>query len=199
MSNFWELSDGSQLENQTEFDSGGGDFELIPANTVGIAAIEEAKWDGKDGDFWVSIRWRIARPEQFANRVIFQKLKVYGTAMDKDRTATIDKAKRMLAAIDANAGGCLRKVGAEPSDDDLMRCLAGKLMAIKIMVWKMPGNDGQERSGNWVSAVSPAGGAKSTVTPPPAAHAAPSPKAAPKPTRAPHAPASSTFDDELSF
>ena len=33
-----------------------------------------------------------------------------GTSKDKDPKATADKAKRMLAAIDANAGGKLMQV-----------------------------------------------------------------------------------------
>ena len=41
---FWQLSDGTQAENTTTFESGGGNFDLIPDNTQCIAAIEEAKW-----------------------------------------------------------------------------------------------------------------------------------------------------------
>ena len=161
MSNFWDLNDGtSAVNNDGNFDAGGGDFEPIPSDTGAIAAIEEAKWDGAEGDDWISIRWRIAKPDAYANRVVFQKIKVLGTSRDKDRKATGDKAKRMLAAIDANAGGCLRKIDTMPGDDDLMRCLSGKMMAIKIMIWRMT-IDGQEKSGNWISAVAPAkGGAK---------------------------------------
>lgn len=173
MSNFWDLNDGTSAVNTDgNFDAGGGDFEPIPNDTGAIAAIEEAKWDGKDGDDWISIRWRIARPEAYANRVVFQKVKVFGTSRDKDRNATADKAKRMLAAIDANAGGCLRKLEAMPGDEDLMRCLSGKMMAIKIMIWKMK-TDGEERVGNWVSAVAPVKGQKQ--------HSQPTPKPAPKP------------------
>ena len=183
MSNFWDLNDGTSAVNTDgNFDAGGGDFEPIPNDTGAIAAIEEAKWDGAEGDDWISIRWRIARPEAYANRVVFQKVKVFGTFRDKDRKATGDKAKRMLAAIDANAGGCLRKVDGQPSDEDLMRCLSGKMMAIKIMVWKMV-IDGQEKSGNWVSAVAPAkGGAKPAAV-------------APKPA----APPVDSFDDSIPF
>ena len=50
------------------------------------------------------------KPDEFAKRVIFQKVKVFGTSRDKDPQATADKAKRMLAAVDQNAGGKLTKV-----------------------------------------------------------------------------------------
>jgi hypothetical protein len=36
-----------------------------------------------------------------------------------------------------------------------MSCLVGKVMAIKVMVWKMK-RDGEEKSGNWIGAVAPA-------------------------------------------
>jgi hypothetical protein len=165
MNKFWNLNDGTTVVPTTEFDTGGGDFEPIPNNTDAIAAIEEAKWDGKNGDDWVSLKWRLLRPDTYTNRVVFQKLKVFGTMNDKDPKATADKAKRMLAAIDANAGGCLMKLDGAPSDEDLMRCLAGKLMAIKVMIWKMT-IDGEKKTGNWVSAVSPAKQTAPTQTAP---------------------------------
>ena len=41
---FWQLSDGTQAENTTTFESGGGEIQPIPNNTALIGAIEEAKW-----------------------------------------------------------------------------------------------------------------------------------------------------------
>jgi hypothetical protein len=152
---FWNLNDGTKVETTTEFEISGGDLEPIPNNTGCVAAIEEAKWDAYEDDEYISLKWRVMQPDQFAKRVIYQKLKVNGTSRDKDPKATADKAKRMLAAIDANAGGKLMKVQGEPEDVDLMSALVGKLMAIRVMVWKMK-IEGEEKSGNWVSAVSPA-------------------------------------------
>ena len=57
---------------------------------------------------------------------------MFGTSKDKDPKATADKAKRMLAAIDANAGGKLNASARKPEDQDLMMALAGKIMAIKL-------------------------------------------------------------------
>ena len=105
---FWQLTDGSTVDaNNTTFDGGGGSFELIPDNTQCIAAIEEAKWSEYQGDNYINLKWKVMRPQQFANRIFFQKLKVFGTSQCKDPRATADKAKRMLAAIDANCGGKL--------------------------------------------------------------------------------------------
>lgn len=160
MSNFWDLNDGSKVETTTEFDSGGGAMMPIPNDTGCIAAIEEAKWDEFNDDRFISLKWRIMKPSEFDKRVVYQKVKVYGLAKDKDPRAVADKAKRMLAAIDTNAGGKLMKVKGEPTDTDLMSALVGKVMAIKVMVWESTGDDGVERSGNWVSAVAPAKGAK---------------------------------------
>jgi len=164
---FWNLNDGSTVSNTGNFEMEGGDLAPIPANTGCIAAIEEAKWDEYEEDRYISLKWRIMKPDEYGKRVIFQKVKVYGTSRDKDPQATADKAKRMLAAIDANAGGKLIKIQGEPTDADLMGALVGKPMAIKVQVWKMEIN-GEERSGNWISAVAPAKGAAAKLKPAPA-------------------------------
>jgi hypothetical protein len=140
---FWELDDNEEVTG--EFNAGGGNFEPIPDNTDVLAAPDEVKWDSYEGDQYISIRWTILKPEDYANRKIFQKVRV----MDADK-AKADKAKRMLAAIDANAGGQLRASGVAPDDEMLVKALLNKQMIIKLMTWEIKGN-----SGNWVSAVSP--------------------------------------------
>src|SRR5699024_2762059 len=144
----------------TSFESGGGDFEPIPANTGCIAAIHQASWAEYHGDRYINIRWQVLQPEQYKNRVIFQKVRV----LDDD-AAKADRAKRMLAAIDANAGGKLVQLDRAPEDSDLALALTGKIMAIKLQVWELTGDDGQERSGNWVSAVAPSKGGQQQPTP----------------------------------
>lgn len=164
---FWNLNDGSKAESRTDYEMEGGNLEPIPANTGCIAAIEESKWTEYEGDRYIKNKWRVMRPEQYANRVIFQKVKVYGTSRDKDPQATADKAKRMLAAIDANCGGKLAKLDAEPSDMDLMSALVGKPLAIKVMVWKMTSEQtGEPMAGNWIAAVAPAKGKPVEQAPP---------------------------------
>lgn len=154
---FWQMSDGGNAtqDAQGSFDGGGGDIKPIPANTGCIAVVEEIKWDEFEGDRFISAKWRVSQPQQYANRVIFHKLKVYGTGRDRNPSATADKAKRMLAAMDTNAGGRLSRLQSEPTDQDLMSALAGRMMAIKVQVWKMK-IEGDDREGNWVSAVAPA-------------------------------------------
>jgi len=158
---FWNLNDGSSVEKTGAFEMGGGDIEPIPGNTGCIGAIEEAKWDEYQGDRFISLKWRVMKPDDYAKRVIFQKVRVFSPAPEK-----ADKAKRMLAAVDANAGGKLTKVQGEPSDMDLMSALVGKVMAIKVQVWELDKDDNgqvipkdERKRGNWVSAVSPAKGA----------------------------------------
>lgn len=148
---FWQLQDGTEAQTSTSFESSGGEIQPIPNNTQLIAVIEEAKWNEYQGDSTISLKWRVMRPADYANRVIFHKLKVFGTSRDKDKAATADKAKMMLRAIDANCGGKLSKLNVAPEDADLMTALVAKPMAIKVQVWDMDG-----KKGNWISAVAPA-------------------------------------------
>lgn len=143
---FWKTSDGKEVERNTEFDSGGG-FEVIPEGTKLLALIDEAGWkSGFDGEpDLIQIRWTVLAPEGFKNRKVFQKIKVN----DPDPSKA-DKAKRMLAAIDANAGGKLAQINHEPEDNELMGALMNKSMIIRLGVWEF-----NDKKGNWVSAVSP--------------------------------------------
>ena len=136
-----------------KFEMGGG--EPIPDNTDALAAIDEIKWSEYEGQRYISARWAIMLPDEYKNRKVFQKIRV----LEPD-TNKADKARRMLAAIDANAGGGLLVSNEEPTDMSLMQNLANKAMVIKIMVWEMNGNNG-----NWVAAVSPK--KNGTVAPPP--------------------------------
>src|SRR5690554_3717075 len=183
----WDLNDGSKAEGDSTYEMEGGNLEPIPANTGCIAAIEEAKWDSFEQDEYISLKWRVIKPDDYSNRVIFQRVKVYGTSRDKDPQATADKAKRMLAAIDANAGGKLMKLKGVPEDMDLMSALVGKMMAIKVQVWKLTKEDGEKMEGNWISAVAPAKGK--------AAEAAK--KATPKPNPKPEPVAVEEEDDDF--
>ena len=141
---FWQKQDGSAVETSTTFESGGGEITPIPNNTALIGAIEEAKWSEYQGESYINLKWRVMRPAEYANRVLFQKLKVFDAKKG-------DKAKQMLAAIDANAGGKLSKLHDTPEDMDLMTALVGKAMAIKVQIWDIDG-----KTGNWISAVAPA-------------------------------------------
>jgi len=157
---FWDLSDGEDVSSSTngEFDAGGGNMEVIPDNTSVKAIIDEAKWaKTQDEDEYISLRWTILAPEEFKNRKVFQKIWVADDKPGaKDAEKTRDKAKRMLAAIDLNAGGKLLAGGKRPTDETLTGGLTNKPMVIKIMVWEMEDRaTGKMNQGNWVGAVSP--------------------------------------------
>lgn len=139
--NFFNLSDGtSAATGKTEFELGGG--EPIPDNTKLLAIIDEAKWTDFEGNFYISLRWTVLQPAEYKNRKVFQKLHV-------EDPKKADKAKRMLAAVDANCGGKLAAAGVQPGDQALTAALTNKPMVICVKVWEMNDN-----KGNWVCAVS---------------------------------------------
>lgn len=169
---FFTLSDGTSAANgKTDFELGG---EPIPDNTKLLAIIDEAKWADFEGNWHVSLRWTVLQPAEYKNRKVFQKLHV-------NDQAKADKAKRMLAAIDANCGGKLAAANAEPTDQALTAALTNKPMVICVKVWDMNGN-----KGNWVCAVSARKQGDA-----PAAPVAPAPAPAPATAQ--------TFDDDVPF
>lgn len=160
---FWTLSDDTQkVDNSGTFSSGGGDIEPIPNNTQVKAAIDEAKWDSYEDDEYISLRWTVLAPAEFKNRKIFQKVRVKDSDSKK-----ADKAKRMLGAIAANAGGGLLKIAREPSDSDLQKHLLMKPMALTLMVWEIEQQDGTSKRGNWVQQVAPANAPAQPANPAP--------------------------------
>ena len=165
---FFRLSDGSDaLATGNTFEMGGGDMEPIPKNTDVLAVCDEAKWGQAEdtGENFINLRWSVLAPAEYVNRKVFQKVRV-----ESGDSKKADKARRMLAAIDANAGGKLAKANEEPSNDSMGAALLNKPMVLKLGLWEM-----DDKKGNWVMAVSPrkAGGAPLTaaakaqlVTPP---------------------------------
>lgn len=153
MSNFWATSDGSSAQKtEGKFEMGGGDIPPIPDGTSVLAIAEEAKNDEYQDNQYIKVKWRISKPAEYANRVIYQKVQVY----EKD-AAKADKAKRMLAAIASNAGGGLftsmeQRQETMPSDMSLAQ-LCNRPMVLKMGVWEL---DDKSKSGNWVQAVAPA-------------------------------------------
>lgn len=140
---FWNTSEGKKAESQKNFESQ-IDLEPIPAKEVLRAMITEAKWDSpKNSDeTYINIRWDVLEGP-YKKRVVFQKIRPYDSDVNK-----ADKAKRMLAAIDANAGGKLATKDTQPTSMDLAMALCNKPMFIRVMIWDMDG-----KKGNWVSAV----------------------------------------------
>jgi hypothetical protein len=167
MSDFWGLSSGEQVKATNEFESAGGSMQPIPDGTQVLAAIDEAKWDNKDDNEYISLRWSVLKPDAYKNRKVFQKLWVMGNnPSHKDPKKQGDTAKKMLAAIDTNCGGNLM-TGGKPSDTDLQANLLSKPMVVKLAVWEMTGSTGETMSGNWVQMVAPKEKGVSEVQPKP--------------------------------
>lgn len=158
---FWDLSDGeSAVTNETTYESPDNNFDPIPDGTNALAFIEEAKWDeDRDENRYLKIKWRVEKPEDYLNRVIFQKLWILDddpNVKDADKMKKKrDRAKQMLATIDANAGGKLGRKAGIPSNDDFALALSTRQMVIKCMVWTIKNSDGTENTGNWISAIMP--------------------------------------------
>lgn len=164
---FWNLSDGEDISKTgASFESGGGDMEPIPNKTQCVAFIEEAKIDtNNDGLRFISIRWSVLAPSEYKNRKVFQKV----WCLDDDPRARDpnkkrDTAKKMLFAIDQNAGGHMIASGKPPSDGLLSKAFLNKQMQIKVMTYELDGEKGKI-TGNWISAVSPKNGGSATVKP----------------------------------
>lgn len=139
----WNLSNNEALNATGNFESGTS-IEPMPEGTQVRACIDEAKWDSyEDQPAYISLRWTVLDGE-YKNRKVFQKVRV----KDTDTTKR-DKQVRMLAAIDANCGGNLMRLGRDPEDMDLMANLSNRPMAIKLGVWEI-----NNKKGNWVMAVS---------------------------------------------
>lgn len=155
---FWSTSDGEDAaKTGQEYEVPGGNLDPIPDGSTVMAMVDEAKWaETQQGDRYVSLRWSVLAPKEYENRKVFHKLWVTDHDQNaKDQAKAIaktDKARKMLAAIDANAGGKLTAVDRVPTDDDLALALLNKPMTITLMTWESnTGGNG----GNWVCAVGP--------------------------------------------
>jgi hypothetical protein len=156
-----------------------GSFDLIPKNTRVVATCEEAKNDSYDGETYINLKWRVNLPQEYANRVIFQKLKVYDPAKQKS-------AREMLAAIASNAGGRLFQAMTAsneqmPSDASL-QTLCNSPMVLQLDVWDYKG-----KTGNLVRSVAPYSQRSAAVAHAPVGAQQPAPAAQPQ------------FDDPIPF
>lgn len=187
---FWDLSDGeSAKDTGTEYELPGGSMEPIPAGSSVLAMIDEIGWNTKPqtGEEYISARWTVLAPEEYKNRKVFHKIWVMDLDPGaKDEAAGIkkrDKARKMLAAIDANAGGKLTAKPGRPTGDDLL-ALTNKPMVCTVMIWSMADSrTGGMMHGNWISAVAPRGSKEVKAA-----------EAKPLPTGG-HGPASGSRDD----
>lgn len=172
--NFFAATQG--IQNAGTFEMGGDDLPPIPDNTQVLAVCEEAKWDEYQGVETINLKWRIAQPQDYNNRVVFHKLK----AKDADM-AKAQKAMQMLAAIDFNAGGKMvaamqARSETMPSGESLQG-ITNVPMMLKLGVWEL---EDKSKAGNWVRSVAPYARAAAAVAPAPVAPVAqPAPVAPP--------------------
>ena len=159
---FWNLSDGGNAaDTDVEYEIPSGNLEPIPDGSSVLAMVDEAKWAEWENASYVSLRWSVLAPDEYKNRKVFQKLWVtddHPEAKDAIKAAKKrDRARQMLAAIDANAGGKLTKNEGVPTDETLTQCLTNKPMIIKCVIWERPDREkpGKFISGNWIAAVAP--------------------------------------------
>lgn len=188
---FFTLSTGEKAQVTGNFETNTS-LPPIPANTELKAAIDEAenKTNNTTGEQYIELRWNVLAGE-YKGRKIFQKIR-----HSDDDPKKADKAKMMLMAIDANCGGKLVRLNRAPTDQDLMTCLAGRPMAIKVQVWSMKKEGTEETAtGNWVSAVSGSGAPKAPAAKP----AAKTPAQEVEETEAELGPETPEDDDDLGF
>ena len=161
---FWSTSTGENLAAQTNeqaqsYAPESGNLDPIPGKSKVRAFIKDAKWDEYQDANFIKIRWDVLKPEEYANRVVFQKLWVRDDDPNaKDPAKKRDNALKMLRKIDALCGGKLGAAGVEPTDDSLLLALGDKQMVIAVEVWEMKDQNGNPISGNWVRDVLPCEG-----------------------------------------
>lgn len=149
----WMKQTAAEAEQAGSYDAktGGGDFELIPDGIICRAVIDEAKWfavDDKKKIKKLSLRWMVVSPDEFDNKRVYQNLWVEdldpsakSTEKGEDRR---DRDRKMLMAIDFNAGNGLLRTG-DLSDENLILCLTNKSMVIRVRKLS-PKDGGKERN-----------------------------------------------------
>ena len=138
-----------QLQNNSgAFEIGGGTLAPIPKDTRVVATCEEAKNDSYNGESYLNLKWRINLPQEYANRVIFQKLHIFDVVKG-------ERAKGMLAAIGHNSGGklfaAMQQNNEQAPSDYSLQGICNAPMVLLLDVWEL---EDKSKSGNWVKAVS---------------------------------------------
>ena len=194
---FWGLSDGGDATEDvsTSYEVASGSFEAFPEGTKLLAMVTDAEWRTNDqtGLENLSLTWTVVKPEEVANRKVFQSLWLTDLQPEaKDPEKKRDKARRMFAAIDANAGGKLAKKPSKPDAEAILIALANKQMVIRLGEYEGKKRDGGTVMRNYVQAVGPK--TEETYLPPPT-NRAPSRQASRS-----GAPAGGiAFDDDIPF
>lgn len=144
----FKLSDGTTAGGEKEYDASEGFGAPLPDNTEVLAACTAIEWNEYEGIENIRSTWSVVLPAEHKDRKIF-----YTFRINDENSTKADKARRMLAAIDATHGGKLAALDRDPTDEDLGRALISKLMVLKIGYYDMRDKGGRE--GNYIKAVSP--------------------------------------------
>lgn len=173
----WGLSTGGDATEDvsTSYEVASGNFEAFPEGTKLLAMVTDAEWRKNDqtGLENLSLTWTVVKPEEVANRKVFQSLWLTDLQPEaKDPEKKRDKARRMFAAIDANAGGKLAKKPGKPDAEAILIALANKQMLIRLGEYEGKTRDGGTVQRNYVQAVGPK--TEETYLPQPTKRAAPS-------------------------
>ena len=160
MSDFWGLSDGGDATEDvsTSYEVASGSFDAFPEGTKLLAMVTDAEWRKNDqtGLENLSLTWTVVKPEEVANRKVFQSLWLTDLQPEaRDPEKKRDKARRMFAAIDANAGGKLAKKPGKPDAEAILIALANKQMLIRLDEYEGKTRDGGTVQRNYVQAVGP--------------------------------------------
>lgn len=160
MSDFWGLSSGGDATEDvsTSYEVASGSFEAFPGGTKLLAMVTDAEWrvNEQSGLENLSLTWTVVKPEEVANRKVFQALWLTDLQPEaKDPEKKRDKARRMFAAIDANAGGKLARKPGKPDAEAILIALANKQMVIRLGEYEGKTRDGGTVQRNYVQAVGP--------------------------------------------
>lgn len=141
---WWTTSTGeSAVSNETNFvDENKGFGEPIPEGSYVLAMIDKAQWkNARDSDSQsVNVQWTVLKPEQFANRKVWQNLWIrdaepFLAAKGETQKAAErrDRDLKKLSVIDNNARKKLRECPDYP-DDTALATLNNAMMVISLGV-----------------------------------------------------------------
>ena len=132
---------GEMPESTGDYEQKGGGT-VIPEGTIVLANVEEIRTQTFDGSSHESLnlKWRVEEPDDYNNKVFYQKIKhngedpqsqYYDAAKQESR---IKNAQNMFAAIDANAGGNIKKLMRKPTDAELTQHIVAAKMWVHMGV-----------------------------------------------------------------
>ena len=133
---------GEMPESTGDYEQKGGG-PVIPEGTRVLATVEEIKTQTFDGSSHESLnlKWRVEEPEEYNNKVFNQKIKNNGEDPlsqyydPSKQESKIKSAQNMFAAIDANAGGNIKKLMRKPTDAELTQHIVAAKMWVHMGVY----------------------------------------------------------------